>query len=78
MSTILTFSKKNLVDGLPSLIFKKGKVCCACQFSKQVKSSFKSKKSISTSRPLQLLHMDLFGLSRTSSLGGKHYAFVIV
>ena len=78
MSTISTLSKKNLVDGLPSLVFEKDKVCDACQFGKQVKSSFKSKKFISTSRPLQLLHMDLFGPSRTASLGGKHYAFVIV
>ena len=33
---------------------------------------------ISTSRPLQLLHMDLFGSSRTSSFGGKYYCLVIV
>ena len=78
MSTISKLSKKNLVDGLPNIIFEKDKICDACQFGKQVKSSFHSKNFISTSRPLQLLHMDLFGPSRTTSLGGKHYAFVIV
>ena len=28
--------------------------------------------------PLELLYMDLFGPSRTLSLGGKSYAYVIV
>ena len=78
MNTISTLAKKNLVDGLLTLAFEKDKFCDACQFGKQVKSTFKSKKFISTSRPLQLLHMDLFGPSRTASLDGKHYAFVIV
>ena len=45
---------------------------------KQIKTSFKNKNFISTSRPLEFLHMDLFGPSRTTSLGGKLYAFVIV
>ena len=78
ISTISTFSKKNLVNGLPSLVFEIDKVCDTCQFGKQVKISFKLKKFISSFRPLQQLHMDLFRLSRTASLGGKHYAFVIV
>lgn len=40
--------------------------------------SFKFKKIISTSIPLELLHMDLFGTYRTKNLGGNYYAFVIV
>ena len=52
--------------------------CSVCQQRKQTKISFKSKSHISTTRPLQLLHMDLFGPSRTSSLGGKQYCLVIV
>ena len=78
MGTISTLSMKNLVDGLPSLVFKKDKVCNACQFGKQIRSSFKSKKFILTSKPLQLLLIDLFRPSRIASLGGKYYAFVIV
>jgi hypothetical protein len=61
-----------------SLSLKKDKLCDVCQKGKQVKVSFKSKNVISTSRPLQLLHMDLFGPSRTMSLGGSYYALVIV
>ena len=43
-----------------------------------MRESFKPQKEVYTSRPLQLLHMDLVGPSRTRSLGGKHYAYVIV
>ena len=31
-----------------------------------------------TSRPLELLHLDLMGLTRTESLGGKRYFMVLV
>ena len=41
-------------------------------------SSFQSKNLISTTRPLEILHMDLFGFSSTLSLGRKVYCFVIV
>ena len=78
MHLLSKLSKKEVVRGLPNLLFQKDKICDACQFGKQVRSSFKSILEISTTRPLQLLHMDLFGPSRTTSLGGKHYAFVIV
>ncbi|CAL9079003.1 unnamed protein product, partial [Musa textilis] len=40
--------------------------------------SFKSKNQISTTRPLQLIHLDLFGPIDITSLGGSKYAFVIV
>jgi len=45
---------------------------------KQTKSSFKPIDVVSTTRPLELLHMDLFGPSRTMSLGGNYYGLVIV
>ena len=33
---------------------------------------------VSTSRPLEMLHLDLFGPSRTMSIGGNFYGLVIV
>jgi len=71
-------NRKQLVEGLPKLKFKKDGVCEACQKGKQTKVSFKPKNVVSTERPLVMLHMDLFGPSRTMSLGGNLYAFVIV
>ncbi|XP_049364757.1 uncharacterized protein LOC125829593 [Solanum verrucosum] len=46
------------------------------RLGKQTRSSLKD--IVSTSKPLQLLYMDLFGPTRTASIGGKRYAFVIV
>jgi len=69
---------KDLVIGLPKLKFEKDHICEACLKGKQVTNSFKLKNVVSSSRPLELLHMDLFGPSRTMSLGGNYYALVIV
>ena len=78
MNLIYKLAKKDLVIGLPKISFEKDRLCGACQQGKQTKISFKSKNIVSTSRPLQLLHMDLIGPSRTMSLGGKLYILVIV
>ncbi|RDY14801.1 hypothetical protein CR513_00065, partial [Mucuna pruriens] len=45
---------------------------------KQIIGSFRSKNIVSTSRPLELLHIDLFGPTITVSLGGKHYGLVVI
>ena len=69
---------KDLVIGLFKLKFERNKLCGACQMGKQTKSSFKPINIVLTTRPLELLHMDLFGPSRTMSLGGNYYGLVIV
>ncbi|XP_031121052.1 uncharacterized protein LOC116024300 [Ipomoea triloba] len=68
--TINQLARKNLVEGLPDIVYKKDQVCDACQKGKQIKSSFKSKTHESTSRPLSLLHMDLFGPVDPVSVSG--------
>ena len=50
-----------MIIGLPKISFEKDRLCGACQQGKQTKISFKSKNIVFTSRPLQLLHMDLIG-----------------
>ena len=78
MDLISQLNKDELVRDLSKINFQKDKFCEACQLGKQIKNSFENKNFISTSRPLELLHMDLFGHSRTPSLGGKSYVYVIV
>src|SRR3954468_11331563 len=78
MKNISILSKLDLVRGLPKLNFEKDSICEACIKGKQVKSSFHSKNIVSTHKPLELLHIDLFGPVKTSSLSGKKYGFVIV
>ncbi|XP_070017750.1 uncharacterized protein [Nicotiana sylvestris] len=70
--------QKDLVHGLPMLQFKTQKVYDACARGKHVKSSFKSKRDVSTSKPLELLHIDLCEPMRVQNRGGKRYIFVIV
>ena len=57
MKTLSKLIKNDLVIGLPKLNFDKDKICDTCQFGKQVRNSFKSKNLVSTSRPLELLHV---------------------
>jgi len=71
-------ASKELVVGLSKLKFERDKLCEACQNGKQTKSSFKPLNVISTSRPLELFHMDLFGPSRIMSLRGNYSGLVIV
>ena len=71
MHHLSRIASKELVVGLPKLKFGKDKLCEACQKGKQTKSTFKPLNVISTSKPLKLLHMDLFDPSRTMSLGGN-------
>ena len=78
MSLIDKLARKKLVRGLPNISFKNDHVCDTCMKGKQTRLSFKSINSVSTARPLKLLHLDLFGPMRTQSLGGKSYTLVIV
>ena len=57
-----------LVPRLPLDLEEKPETCETCIKSKQVKSSFDKKIEISTKRPLELLHMDLFGPNQVYSL----------
>ena len=53
-------------------------VCGPCQMGKQTKSTHPKVNAVTTSRPLQLLHMDLMGPTRTESMGGTHNIMVVV
>ena len=64
--------------GLPIIKFLQNKVCDACVKGKHVLSSFKLKKMVSTTKPLELIHMDLCGPMRIQSRSGKKYVLVIV
>ena len=71
-------SKLDAVEGLPKFGKVKKTICGACQMGKQTKACHHKVNVIATSRCLELLHVDLMGLTRTESLGGKRYIMVIV
>ncbi|GJX66599.1 putative ribonuclease H-like domain-containing protein [Tanacetum coccineum] len=69
--------KENLVKGLPLKIFENDHSCVACQKGKQRKASYKTKLVNSISKPLHMLHMDLFGPTNVKSLMKKSYCLVV-
>ncbi|XP_069143303.1 uncharacterized protein [Solanum lycopersicum] len=69
---------KDLVRGLPKLKFAENKICEACVKGKQIRSSFKPKKQVTSSRTLELLHMDLCGPLKVQSRNGKKHILVII
>ncbi|GJT39087.1 putative ribonuclease H-like domain-containing protein [Tanacetum coccineum] len=75
--TINKLVRGNLVRGLPSKIIENDHTCVACQKGKQHKASCKTKLVSSISQPLQMLHMDLFGLTFVKSLNKKMYCLVV-
>ncbi|GJS91548.1 ribonuclease H-like domain-containing protein [Tanacetum coccineum] len=66
-----------LVRGLPLKLFENDYTCVACQKGKQHKASCKTKTVSSICKPLQLLHMDLFGQISIRSINKKSYCLVV-
>nr|GEZ53425.1 retrovirus-related Pol polyprotein from transposon TNT 1-94 [Tanacetum cinerariifolium] len=70
-------ASKELVRKLPKLKCDRH-FCDACKIGKQAHASHKAKNIVSMSRFLELLHMDLFGLSAIRSYRENRYTLVIV
>ncbi|GJX21818.1 retrovirus-related pol polyprotein from transposon TNT 1-94 [Tanacetum coccineum] len=77
MRLIQSLASKELVRNLPKLKFDQH-FCDACKMGKQAHASHKAKNVVSTTRCLELLHMDLFGPSAVRSYRGNRYTLVIV
>ncbi|GKB50473.1 putative ribonuclease H-like domain-containing protein, partial [Tanacetum coccineum] len=75
--TLNKLVKGNLVRGLPSKFFEINQTCVACQKGQQHRASYKTKTVSSINQPLQMLHMDLFGLTFVESLIKKMYCLVV-
>ena len=71
-------SKHESVLDIPKLSRVNNVVCGPCQLRKQKKSKHSGTQTSATSRPLEILHLDLMGRTRTKSLGGKRYIIVVV
>ena len=53
-------------------------LCSHRVMGKQVRNLFKSKNQVSTSKPLELIHMDVCGPMRVQSIGGSKYILVLM
>ena len=71
-------SKKEVVLGIPKLVKVDNAICGPCQLQKQTRIHHQANLSTATTRPLELLYINLMGPTRTKSLGGKRYIIVVV
>jgi hypothetical protein len=79
MNQLKKLMKQDFVIGLNNdIIFEKNNLCSACHAGKQVGNTHPTKSVMSTSRPLELLHMDLFGPTTYRKIGGNSYDLVVV
>jgi hypothetical protein len=78
MRNLAKLQKDEHILGLTNVIFEKDRLCSACQAGKQVGVHHRAKNILSSSRPLKLLHIDLFGPIAYISISGNKYGLVIV
>jgi transposase InsO family protein len=78
MNNLNKLLKGEHILGLTNVHFEKNRICGACQAGKQVGAPHPAKNVVTTTRPLELLHMDIFGSVAYVSIGGNKYGFVIV
>jgi hypothetical protein len=78
MKNLHKLLKGEHILGLTNVHFEKDRVCSACQAGKQVGTHHPHKNIMTTDRPLELLHMDLFDPIVYISISGSKYYLVIV
>jgi transposase InsO family protein len=78
MKNLHKLLKGEHVLGLIDVCFEKYRPCAACQVGTRVGTTHQSKNVMTTSIPLELLHMDLFGPVAYLSIGGSKYGLVII
>src|SRR3954466_6456635 len=71
---------KKHVLGIEEIRFTKNRLFGACEAGKMTKAKHPAKTIMTTTRPFELLHMDLFGPNHYSSVSNEasQYGFVIV
>ena len=75
---LMKVANKEVIKGIPSLGKPSNPIYGTCQKGKQNRSTHKRVDKILTSKPLELLHMDLMKPMRTKSLGGNKYILLMV
>jgi hypothetical protein len=78
MRNLAKLLKDSHILGLTNVQFEKDRICSACQARKQVGVPHPPKSIMTTTQPLELIHMDLFGPIAYLSFGGNKYGLVII
>jgi transposase InsO family protein len=78
MRNLHKLQKEGHILRLTNIVFEKDRPCGACQTGKQVGAPHHAKNIMTTTRPLEMLRMNLFGLITYISIGNNKYGLVIV
>jgi hypothetical protein len=78
MRNLHKLQKEGHILGLTNIVFDKDTPCRACQAENQVGAPHHAKNIMTTTGPLEMFHMDLFGPITYISIGGNKYGIVIV
>jgi hypothetical protein len=78
MKNLYKLQKEGHILGLTKVAFEKDMPCGACQTGKQVGAPHHVKNIMTTTRPLEMLHMNLFGPITYIRINGNKYGLVIV
>jgi hypothetical protein len=78
MRNLHKLQKDGHILGLINIVFEKDSPCVACQAGKQVRTHHHAKNIMTITRPLKMLHIDLFGPVTYISIAGNKYVLIIV
>jgi hypothetical protein len=78
MRNLAKLKKDEHVLGLTNDHFEKDRICSACRTGKRIGVSHPPKSIMTTTQPLELIHMDLFRLVTYLSIEGNKYGLVII
>jgi hypothetical protein len=74
---LVKVNKKEEVIEMPQITKKTNTSCKHCQQGKKTNTRFKSKE-YSTKRPIEIVHIDIVGPTRTKNLKGEKYFMLLV
>jgi transposase InsO family protein len=78
MRNLHKLQKDDHILGLTNIVFEKDRSYGACQADKQVGAQHRAKNIVTTIRPLEMLHIDLFGPIAYINIGDNKYGLVII
>ena len=74
---LVKISKKEDIRDLPKIIKPLNSVCRHCQHGKQTRANFKTKEHM-ISHPLEIVHTNPCGTTRTKILQGEYYFMFLI
>jgi hypothetical protein len=74
---LIKFNKREVGREMPQITKPTNTLCKHCQQGKKTNTRFKSKE-YSTTRPLEIVHIDLVGPNTTNGLKGERYFMLLV